>query len=828
MADTSLRITADTTQAERSLAKLSSAFDGLKSQLLGLGLGAAIQQVNAFALELSNAAKASEVSIGTVSSFSKAVGKLGGDAGKASGDVIDFVAGLDAAKKGSASAQIDLAKVGITLSDLGKLSNEDLFKKTVQGIAAIGDSSERNSLAVQMLGRSFKDIDIRDVARTMGGVTVNTAAIESAAAAQRNLNTQFGNLREALLNVIKPLNDIAKSLNVTVTQFENLIKLGALIAGAFVFFKYIIAPITAVALAIGDMGVAAATTGGLLLRLFAPVINIFKDLWGFLRLIGIGIGEFATGAVLAAIGVKGVASATGGLAIALSGVIGFIAKFAGIVGLIYTVAEAFNYVIKILTGFDTLDWVIGKVGELYDKARAYLGLKAKDKPLFLSDEENSNDLARIANRAKAAEQDKKNAAAKQAIIDAQRGQRLEQDKILRGYEQENIMGARTLALQMMSIGLTEDQANRQSKLADVETAWMNKKNDLQTKYTDLQKAAAVGTAEEKAAFAAFAAVFGSTMKGIDKQYQQQLDRVTQIINLEEVAKAKEKDRLTNLELITKQFDRQVSLSDTLRGISDKLVDAKFEDSLMGLDPLQKKIAQIREDNRKGALEAGRAFAAQFDGMDLTTTQAAELTKGLEDIAARYKLVSDTQVANMMKTRTWNQGWKDAFNEYVDNATNAAMAAQNIFKVATQSMEDALVGLAKTGKFAWKDMLATMAEDLLRSQIRQLFASMMGGKSSGGSVILGALSSLGGILGFRANGGPISAGNPYVVGERGPELVIPSSSGTVIPNSALGGGNVTYNINAVDALSFKQMIAKDPGFIHAVATQGGKSIPGTRR
>jgi hypothetical protein len=39
----------------------------------------------------------------------------------------------------------------------------------------------------------------------------------------------------------------------------------------------------------------------------------------------------------------------------------------------------------------------------------------------------------------------------------------------------------------------------------------------------------------------------------------------------------------------------------------------------------------------------------------------------------------------------------------------------------------------------------------------------------------------------------------------------------------GGGYVTYNINAVDAASFKAMIARDPGFIHAVAMQGAGSI-----
>ena len=42
---------------------------------------------------------------------------------------------------------------------------------------------------------------------------------------------------------------------------------------------------------------------------------------------------------------------------------------------------------------------------------------------------------------------------------------------------------------------------------------------------------------------------------------------------------------------------------------------------------------------------------------------------------------------------------------------------------------------------------------------------------------------------------------------------------------MGGGSVTYNINAVDAMSFKALVAQDPGFIHAVAMQGAMSVPG---
>ena len=65
-----------------------------------------------------------------------------------------------------------------------------------------------------------------------------------------------------------------------------------------------------------------------------------------------------------------------------------------------------------------------------------------------------------------------------------------------------------------------------------------------------------------------------------------------------------------------------------------------------------------------------------------------------------------------------------------------------------------------------------------------------------SGISGAISSAFG--GFRANGGSVSAGKSYVVGERGAEMFVPSSNGTIVPNGGMGSTfNITVN-GAIDA------------------------------
>lgn len=48
---------------------------------------------------------------------------------------------------------------------------------------------------------------------------------------------------------------------------------------------------------------------------------------------------------------------------------------------------------------------------------------------------------------------------------------------------------------------------------------------------------------------------------------------------------------------------------------------------------------------------------------------------------------------------------------------------------------------------------------------------------------------------RAGGGPVTAGGAFMVGELGPEIFVPSGSGQIIPNNALGGSTINITVNA---------------------------------
>ena len=103
------------------------------------------------------------------------------------------------------------------------------------------------------------------------------------------------------------------------------------------------------------------------------------------------------------------------------------------------------------------------------------------------------------------------------------------------------------------------------------------------------------------------------------------------------------------------------------------------------------------------------------------------------------------------------------------------------------------------------MLADAAKQMIATYIAIGIARMFAGvpKMSGGEAIditavnEGTVNSLGGLNfgGYRANGGKTTPGNAYMVGERGPELFVPRTSGAIVPNHAMGSANVTVNVDA---------------------------------
>ena len=114
---------------------------------------------------------------------------------------------------------------------------------------------------------------------------------------------------------------------------------------------------------------------------------------------------------------------------------------------------------------------------------------------------------------------------------------------------------------------------------------------------------------------------------------------------------------------------------------------------------------------------------------------------------------------------------------------------------SRSMEDAFMSITdgtKTAKDAFKDMARAIISELYRVLVvQQTVARITSMLGMGGGKTTDLFKK---ILTPRAQGGAVSARGPYMVGERGPEMFIPSTSGRIVPNNQLGGGGGQVIVN----------------------------------
>ena len=135
------------------------------------------------------------------------------------------------------------------------------------------------------------------------------------------------------------------------------------------------------------------------------------------------------------------------------------------------------------------------------------------------------------------------------------------------------------------------------------------------------------------------------------------------------------------------------------------------------------------------------------------------------------------------------------NKGLEKELELTQKVEDAFKSLSNSInndiKNGIAGLIR-GTSTLGDMLNNIANRFLDLALNQaLFGSILGSEGKKGGGILGA-------IGLFANGGRPPVGKPSIVGEKGPELFVPRSSGTIVPNNKLGGGgtnNVVVNVDA---------------------------------
>lgn len=261
--------------------------------------------------------------------------------------------------------------------------------------------------------------------------------------------------------------------------------------------------------------------------------------------------------------------------------------------------------------------------------------------------------------------------------------------------------------------------------------------------------------------------------------------------------------------------------------SDKLKIAQAQDALKA-EQMRKVISgEISEEEMANTLALNqiktdsilklRDLQAQYD----SATSQAEKDRIRQSIDLE-KLRAESAVEQKRKELEQKLELEESY------AAGAVKALENIaeafkpYKMAQDAIQktwsrigEAVDQFVETGKFKFSDFARSVLQDLAK-----MIAKAMIFKA-----INTALGAFGISIPGLASGGPAKANQPYIVGEKGPELFVPKSAGTVIPNKSLttptgmseNNKNLsapitnnynTYNINALDAKSVAQLFAEN--------------------
>jgi hypothetical protein len=244
--------------------------------------------------------------------------------------------------------------------------------------------------------------------------------------------------------------------------------------------------------------------------------------------------------------------------------------------------------------------------------------------------------------------------------------------------------------------------------------------------------------------------------------------------------------------------------------------------------LRREEAEQQEEMMRLTKEANQELAAMEDLRKMRQDQIVkDYEREVEIEKERMQVMLDLdQQAQIMA----NKQWEDMQEKKKDGQEQLEMLEdiRDGFKsIGTTIVEAFMSGksAAQAFKSALSSLLQKLASRSLDKFLDTIFKSNITGAPSLFENFMSNVPVLGSIFGKRAGGGPVNSGAPYLVGERGPELFVPSMAGQVVPSYAMSGTSTVnnYNIQAIDVKSFEERIMGSNRAVWAANSYAQKSL-----
>ncbi|MEI8138221.1 MAG: phage tail tape measure C-terminal domain-containing protein, partial [Bacteroidota bacterium] len=268
---------------------------------------------------------------------------------------------------------------------------------------------------------------------------------------------------------------------------------------------------------------------------------------------------------------------------------------------------------------------------------------------------------------------------------------------------------------------------------------------------------------------------------------------------------------------------------------------------------------------KNSQELLRIQISMAGSSDTQLQKALELKKLDQEILAiklKYPNATEAELEALRKVKqetvgleeqakrtqnTFQNGFSHAFQNFKEKASDSFAQGEQAFSSMADSMSSALDTFVETGKISFRSLILDMIKNLIKLQMQAQLSGIfkflgsalgIGGGNSAGLTSTAPKS--GGLaMSWSAGGNELGGGQPSMVGENGPELFVPKSAGTIVPNNRVNSlmgnqpqvvynGTVIQNMSAIDTQSAAQFIASNKQAIWAANQSAQRGLPQTRR
>lgn len=196
---------------------------------------------------------------------------------------------------------------------------------------------------------------------------------------------------------------------------------------------------------------------------------------------------------------------------------------------------------------------------------------------------------------------------------------------------------------------------------------------------------------------------------------------------------------------------------------------------------QEKTQQLSQRAQEilGLIDVTRTLSEEEAALNEVLALRPDLTRSIQDAMLA------AQIAALDTSTALEDGFTRAFLKLQQEARDLASVAEGVVNTFADRGTDAILEFTRTGEFNFKKFASAVLEDLTRILVRllvvQAISAAIGG-GGGGLVTTGVNAAVGG-GGGRARGGTVQPDRSYLVGEQGPELFQPNTTGTIVPNPA---------------------------------------------